>query len=167
MRAAVLEQSERADVVIMAAAVADYRPQQAASHKLKRSVVGKTMQLSLVANPDILAELGARRGKASSPLLVGFAAETQDVVRNAIGKAVSKRCDLVVANDVAEKGIGFGADANAVTIVDASGPVTTAEGDKVTVAHRILDQVVRHLEAKRVAAAPSRSKPRRLAKPKR
>jgi phosphopantothenoylcysteine decarboxylase / phosphopantothenate---cysteine ligase len=144
MRDVMVARSVGADAVIMAAAVADYRPKAAAGDKLKRSELGATMQLELVANPDILAELGASRTGAS-PLLVGFAAETRDVIDNAKKKLVQKRCDLVVANDVSKPGIGFGADRNAVAIVDASGAVAVAEGDKLEVAHTILDQVAARL----------------------
>lgn len=167
MRAAVVEFADAADVVIMAAAVADYRPKTVATDKLKRSAIGRAMELSLVANPDILAELGARRGKSRSPVLVGFAAETSNLVGNAVAKRASKRCDLVVGNDVSQPGIGFGSDRNAVTIVDESGSIAVIEGDKSSVAHGVLDQVVRRLAMVRpiappaVAAKPPGRKPRR------
>ncbi|HET9990781.1 MAG TPA: bifunctional phosphopantothenoylcysteine decarboxylase/phosphopantothenate--cysteine ligase CoaBC, partial [Kofleriaceae bacterium] len=118
-----------ADVVVMTAAVADYRPAKVADHKIKRGATGAKMQIDLVANPDLLATLGAKR-KGKTPLLVGFAAETNDVVANAVAKLVSKKCDLVVANDVAEPGSGFAVDTNHVQLVDASGVTDVPPGPK-------------------------------------
>jgi phosphopantothenoylcysteine decarboxylase / phosphopantothenate---cysteine ligase len=151
----------KADAVIMAAAVADYRPAQVAKQKLKRSELGKKasisapqrsallrapgkpgLSLDLVENPDLLAGLGARRGTKRQPLLVGFAAETQNVVANATKKLAAKQCDLIVANDVAEPGAGFAVDTNRVTLVDANGATELPAGSKAQVAHRILDRVV-------------------------
>ena len=131
-----------ADVVVMAAAVADYRPASVAVHKLKRGALGGKLQLELVANPDLLARLGARRKGKRTPLLVGFAAETDDVLANAAGKLARKKCDLIVANDVGEPGAGFAVDTNHVTLVDASGAHDVPPGPKAQVAHRILDRVV-------------------------
>lgn len=142
-----------ADVVVMTAAVGDYRPAKVAKEKLKRGDVGAKMTVDLVANPDLLAELGARR-KGKAPLLVGFAAETHDVLGNAKDKLAAKRCDLIVANDVAEPGAGFAVDTNHVTLVEASGNTEVAPGPKADVAHRILDRVVALLAAKR----PTKSK---------
>ncbi len=133
--------AQDADAVIMTAAVADYRPARPAEHKLKRSELGPATQLELVANPDLLAELGkARKGK--HPVLVGFAAETNDVIANAQKKLAAKRVDLIVANDVAERGAGFAVDTNHVVLVDASGHHEVPAGPKSEVAHRILDRVV-------------------------
>jgi phosphopantothenoylcysteine decarboxylase/phosphopantothenate--cysteine ligase len=150
---AVTDAAKQADVVVMAAAVADYRPAKPATAKLKRSAVGKAWSLELVANPDVLAGLGAARGKARRPVLVGFAAETNDVVANATAKLAAKRCDLVVANDVTEPGAGFGTDTNRVTLVDAAGATPLPAATKQEVAHRILDRVVALLDrpAQRVA----------------
>jgi phosphopantothenoylcysteine decarboxylase / phosphopantothenate---cysteine ligase len=136
-----------ADVIVMAAAVADYRPAEPASHKLKRAELGAKTQLALVANPDLLAGLAARRGSAKRPVLVGFAAETDNVIANANKKLAEKRCDLIVANDVAEPGAGFAVDTNRVTLVDAAGAVEVPAGTKAVVAHRILDRVVALLGA--------------------
>jgi phosphopantothenoylcysteine decarboxylase/phosphopantothenate--cysteine ligase len=133
---------DSADIVIMAAAVADYRPGKPADQKLKRSQLGAKTELALVANPDLLAELGKRRGTKRTPLLVGFAAETQHVVDNAKAKLATKRCDLVVANDVSEPGAGFAVDTNRVTVVDHTGAVELPAGTKAEVAHRILDRVL-------------------------
>jgi len=145
LEAALATAAEGADVIIMAAAVADYRPANPAVHKLKRGQLGATTELALVANPDLLAGLGKRRGAKTAPLLVGFAAETQDVVANARAKLASKRCDLIVANDVAEPGAGFAVDTNRVTVVDRAGATELPAGSKAEVAHRILDRVVDRL----------------------
>jgi phosphopantothenoylcysteine decarboxylase/phosphopantothenate--cysteine ligase len=135
-----------ADVIVMAAAVADYRPAKVSPQKLKRGELGGTTSLALVANPDLLAGLGKQRGTKRTPLLVGFAAETQDVIANAQRKLASKRCDLIVANDVSEAGAGFAVDTNRVTLVEA-GMVTELPADtKPVVAHRILDRVVALLD---------------------
>nr|HEX4313198.1 bifunctional phosphopantothenoylcysteine decarboxylase/phosphopantothenate--cysteine ligase CoaBC [Kofleriaceae bacterium] len=131
-----------ADAVVMAAAVADYRPAKVAEHKLKRGALGAATSLELVANPDLLAGLGKARGTARTPVLVGFAAETQDVVANAVAKLASKRCDVVVANDVTEPGAGFAVDTNRVTLVDATGATPLPAATKAVVAHQILDRVV-------------------------
>src|SRR5262249_54036392 len=101
MRRALGDAVARADVIVMTAAVADYRVAKPAKDKLKRGKIGGKLELELVQNPDLLAELGKQR-KGKSPVLVGFAAETQDVVANAQAKLVTKGCDLIVANDVAE-----------------------------------------------------------------
>jgi phosphopantothenoylcysteine decarboxylase/phosphopantothenate--cysteine ligase len=134
-----------ADAIIMAAAVADYRPAAAAAHKLKRGEIGATTELALTANPDLLAGLGKRRGEAPTPLLVGFAAETRDLLANARAKLATKRCDLIVANDVTEPGAGFTVDTNRVTIVDAAGVTELPAGTKAEVAHRILDRLASRL----------------------
>ena len=142
LEAALTAAAKSADAIIMAAAVADYRPATPAAHKLKRSQLGAKTELALVANSDLLAGLGKRRGAKKTPLLVGFAAETQDVVANARAKLAAKRCDLVIANDVAEPGAGFGVDTNRVTIVDHRGVTEIPPGTKAEVAHRILDSVI-------------------------
>jgi phosphopantothenoylcysteine decarboxylase/phosphopantothenate--cysteine ligase len=141
-----------ADVVVMTAAVADYRPETEAKQKIKRNQLGNKASIELVQNPDLLAELGKKRGSKRTPLLVGFAAETEDVIGNAEKKLVSKSCDLVVANDVSEPGSGFAVDTNRVTLVDTSGAIEVPAGTKAEVAHRILDHVV----AMRLAAVAPR-----------
>jgi phosphopantothenoylcysteine decarboxylase/phosphopantothenate--cysteine ligase len=141
MQDAVDAAASKADAVILSAAVADFRPHRTASQKLKRGELGKRASLELVENPDILAELGAAR-RGALPVLIGFAAETKDVVANAKKKLASKRCDLIVANDVAEAGSGFGTDTNRVTLVGPDGVEELEQADKAVVAHRILDRVV-------------------------
>ena len=153
-----------ADVVVMTAAVADFRPAEEAQQKLKRGDLGDRMSIDLVQNPDLLAELGKRRGSARTPLLVGFAAETQDVIGNAEKKLVTKRCDLVVANDVSEPGSGFAVDTNRITLVDASGAIEVPAGTKYEVAHRLLDHVVAMRKAAALAPAPKAPRAPKAAK---
>jgi phosphopantothenoylcysteine decarboxylase/phosphopantothenate--cysteine ligase len=116
MRDAVNEEYSKADVVVATAAVSDFRPASPAAHKVHKD--DAPALLELVRNPDILAELGEGKG---ARLLVGFAAETRDVVASAQAKLASKNIDLVVANDVSEPGLGFGADVNRVSLVSADG----------------------------------------------
>jgi phosphopantothenoylcysteine decarboxylase/phosphopantothenate--cysteine ligase len=144
MRDAVLHRGETTDIVIMAAAVADYAPDQKAPQKLVKQ--GETVTLTLKKNPDILAELGQRRLKAGrGPMLVGFAAETEDVVARARAKRERKRVDVIVANDVSRADAGFDVDANAVTIVDAHGADAIPLQSKSGVAAAILTHLERLL----------------------
>src|SRR5688572_420424 len=122
-----------ADVVVMTAAVADYRPAREAKEKLKRGDLGANTSIELVANPDLLAELGKQR-KGTTPLLVGFAAETEDVIANARAKLATKRCDLIVANDVSEPNAGFAVDTNHVVLIDAEQAVEVPPASKAEVA---------------------------------
>jgi phosphopantothenoylcysteine decarboxylase/phosphopantothenate--cysteine ligase len=161
-----------ADAIIMTAAVADYRPAREAKEKLKRGELGPKTTIELVANPDVLAELGKRR-QGRSPLLVGFAAETEDVIANARKKLVDKRCDLIVANDVGEPNAGFAVDTNHVQLVDRDEVIDVPPAPKSEVAHRILDKIVAMLAApapRRAAAKAARPvgavKPVRPAKAK-
>jgi phosphopantothenoylcysteine decarboxylase/phosphopantothenate--cysteine ligase len=145
MREAVLAAGgDAVDVVIMAAAVADFRPVAPSAKKLKRSEIGYAPSIALDANPDILAELGAARKARGGrrPLLVGFAAETHDVVDYARAKLAQKGVDLIVANDVTEPGAGFAVDTNRVVLVEPGGDTPLPAGAKTLVAHGILDRVV-------------------------
>jgi len=142
-----------ADAIIMTAAVADYRPAREAKEKLKRGDLGAKTSIDLVANPDLLAELGKQR-KGATPLLVGFAAETEDVIDNARKKLGQKKCDLIVANDVSEPNAGFAVDTNHVQLVDADEVVEVPPAPKTEVAHRILDKVAAMLAE---SSAPARS----------
>jgi phosphopantothenoylcysteine decarboxylase/phosphopantothenate--cysteine ligase len=137
MRAAVLERLDDASVLVMTAAVADYRPRAAAPRKLKKAALGAAPTVELEQTEDILAELGAR---AVRPLLVGFAAETDELEANARRKLVEKRCDLVVANDVSQVDAGFGTDTNRVLLVDAQGSEALPLLSKDEVADRVLDR---------------------------
>ena len=120
MHAAVLAHAESAHVVVMAAAVADYAPVTRADQKMAKD--GDQVTLTLRKTPDILADLGRRRISAGGgPLLVGFAAETSDLVQRATSKRESKHVDLVVANDVSRSDAGFDVDTNEVTIIGPGG----------------------------------------------
>jgi phosphopantothenoylcysteine decarboxylase/phosphopantothenate--cysteine ligase len=128
----------RATAVVMTAAVADYRPRRALPRKMKKGPA--EWRLELERNPDILAGLARRKGRR---LLIGFAAETHDVAAEAARKLREKRLDLIVANDVGAPGIGFGADQNAVRLLDANGlDETLPTLPKDAVAARILDWLV-------------------------
>ncbi len=130
------------DLVIMAAAVADWRPETVAPKKLKKQNAGDSDSLPLHRTTDILAELGRRR-KGTRPLLVGFAAETGDPVMEAQRKLRDKGCDLVVANDVSEPDAGFAADTNRVVLVRPNAdPEPLSLASKNAVAHQILDALL-------------------------
>ncbi|MGI8984378.1 MAG: bifunctional phosphopantothenoylcysteine decarboxylase/phosphopantothenate--cysteine ligase CoaBC [Acidimicrobiales bacterium] len=138
MEAAVLARAGGADVVVMAAAVADFRPKAPATEKLRKA--DGVPDMVLEPTTDILAELGRRRRRGQ--VLVGFAAETGDVLAGAEEKLRSKRLDLVVANDVTAEGAGFGGDTNAATILDAAGRRTeVALTTKRRLAATVLDMV--------------------------
>jgi phosphopantothenoylcysteine decarboxylase/phosphopantothenate--cysteine ligase len=137
MHDAVLAKLPVADVVIKAAAVADYRPTRVAGQKIKKAE--GMSEIPLEPTPDILAEIGARKGRQ---VVVGFAAETQDLVANGRKKLLQKRLDLLVANDVSQPGAGFDADTNIVKILDAAGSVEELPLlPKREVAARVLDRV--------------------------
>ena len=144
MHKAVLEHADAADVVIMAAAVADYMPADRADQKIAKA--GDTLTLVLKKTPDILGELGARRLAAGrGPLLVGFAAETTDLVVRATDKLRRKHADLIVANDVSRSDAGFDVPTNAVTLITADGAEAIPLQSKQRVAAEILDRVERLL----------------------
>lgn len=147
MAAAVLGAAEEQDLFVAAAAVSDYRPRDPSRSKRKKGEGPETLVLE--RTPDILATVGERlAGRDRAPVLVGFAAETDDVVENAREKLVRKRCDLVVANAVGAPGAGFGGDRNRVSLVGPS-EVEEVEGTKGAVAESILDRVVPLLDARR------------------
>jgi phosphopantothenoylcysteine decarboxylase/phosphopantothenate--cysteine ligase len=139
MRQTVLAECRQADVIIKAAAVLDWRPKETAGHKIKKGHGFRTLEL--VENPDILAELGHNRGK-NRRLLVGFAAETQDLIANAQEKLKKKNIDLIVVNDVSREDAGFEADTNAVKIVYRDGRMEELPlAPKEEVAHQLLDRI--------------------------
>jgi phosphopantothenoylcysteine decarboxylase/phosphopantothenate--cysteine ligase len=148
LRAAVLAAADgAADVVIMAAAVADFRPATAGSGKLKRSTDSSPVTIELVQNPDVLAELGApaRRARFPAQVLVGFAAETDPDLDAARAKLARKGADLLVLNEVGP-GLGFEVATNAAVVLDRDGTASTVDRtDKLTLAHRVLDRVVPRL----------------------
>jgi phosphopantothenoylcysteine decarboxylase/phosphopantothenate--cysteine ligase len=152
MHAAVMQAAEHADVVIMAAAVADYAPVQAAAEKIAKAE--GPMTLTLQRTPDILADLGRSAGRQSNgPVLVGFAAETGDLIAKAREKRRRKNADLMVANDVSEAGAGFDVPTNAVTIVGAEGEQTLPLQSKARIAEAILDRVEVLVRSRASAAA--------------
>jgi phosphopantothenoylcysteine decarboxylase/phosphopantothenate--cysteine ligase len=141
MRQAVLTLVPQASVIIKTAAVSDYRPKAAAGQKIKRT---GPMTLALEPTADILAEIGRQKSQASSPpIVIGFAAETQNVLENARKKLHAKSLDAIVVNDVSQEGVGFDSDRNAVTIITHDEVVEVPETTKWEVAQRVLDQVVR------------------------
>lgn len=149
MHAAVLEHLAGADVVIMAAAVADYAPEQRADQKLAKGA--DTFTLTMKKNPDILADLGQRRiASGGGPLLIGFAAETDDVVARATEKLRRKHTDLIVANDVSRHDAGFDVDTNIVTMITAEGADPRPLQSKARVSGEILDRIEQLLVKSRV-----------------
>jgi phosphopantothenoylcysteine decarboxylase/phosphopantothenate--cysteine ligase len=144
MEAAVMPRSDAHDVIVMAAAVADFRPAVVAEHKIKKDELGQGAQPRIMLEPthDFLVDLGQR--KAPGQVLVGFAAETDNVLENARGKLQRKNLDLIVANDVGVDGVGFEYDTNAVTILSATADETAVPlSDKRAVAKAVIDAVVR------------------------
>ena len=138
MFAAVQQEYAAADAVIKAAAVADYRPKTVASQKIKKS--DGDWSLELERNPDILAWLGAHKNRQ---ILVGFAAETNDVQQNALSKLQRKRLDLIAANDLTEQHSGFARDTNKITLYGADGSVTELPVlSKEQAADALLDKVL-------------------------
>jgi len=152
MHAAVMRAAEHADVVIMAAAVADYSPVESAAEKIAKS--SEPLTLTLQRTPDILADLGRASARRATPLvLVGFAAETGDLLTKAREKRARKNVDLMVANDVTAPGAGFDVDTNAVTIIGADGEEALPVQSKARVADAILDRVEQLLKARSTASA--------------
>jgi phosphopantothenoylcysteine decarboxylase/phosphopantothenate--cysteine ligase len=141
MHEAVVHEYEQADVVIKAAAVSDYRPKQFIPYKVKKTEDVQTIEL--VRNPDILAALGQRKGKR---VLVGFAAETEELLANAQRKVQAKHLDMIVANEVGRAGSGFQSDANKVLILHDNGRIDDLPlMSKSQLAHEILARVVERL----------------------
>ncbi|MDI9475828.1 MAG: bifunctional phosphopantothenoylcysteine decarboxylase/phosphopantothenate--cysteine ligase CoaBC [Natronincolaceae bacterium] len=134
---AVMNNFEEQNIIIKSAAVADYRPETVSTCKIKK--VEGNLNLTLVRTPDILGELGRMKGDR---ILVGFAAESDNVIENAKDKVLKKNLDFIVANDITEEGAGFGTDTNIVTIIDRNNNIEKIEkSDKIDIAHRILDKV--------------------------
>ena len=143
LREAAHAAAKDADVVIMAAAVADFRPAVLADHKIKKSDA-EPAAVDLVRNPDVLAELVQARsvGRLNVPVIVGFAAETQDLMANAAQKVRTKHLDFIVANDISDPSIGFASDENRVHILDAAGQIEELPTMvKARLADDILDRV--------------------------
>ena len=138
MHDAVMAAAPAQDVIIKAAAVADYRPAHTAGEKIKKS--GADLTLELTRTPDILAELGAARRPGQ--FLCGFAMETRDLLDNARAKLEKKGADMIVANSLREAGAGFGGATNRVTLVEPTGCTELPLAGKDEVAHRILDRIL-------------------------
>jgi phosphopantothenoylcysteine decarboxylase/phosphopantothenate--cysteine ligase len=151
MEAALTVPRRHADIVVMAAAVADFRPKVAADHKLKKDA--GPPEIVLEPTTDILAALG--RDKRPGQTLVGFAAETDDLRANAAHKLRRKHLDLIVANDVSAPGAGFEHDTNEVLILAADGSATpVALADKRAIASAVLDAVVAWRGSARIPSHP-------------
>lgn len=152
MRVAVMEHATDADAVIMAAAVADYTVSGGARPQ-KLAKASETLTLTLTRTTDILAELGEWRGDRLRPVLVGFAAETHDLVTSATTKLETKRADLIVANDVSRADAGFEVETNAATLVDATGTTDLPLQPKEELARVILERVETLLSQRSAEAA--------------
>jgi phosphopantothenoylcysteine decarboxylase/phosphopantothenate--cysteine ligase len=142
MRTAVIEEADSADALIMAAAVADFRPADPAAGKTKKTAAPESIRVERTA--DILKEIGKARGKNGLPaVLVGFAAETENLEKNAQKKLKAKQLDLIVANEVGRPGTGFESDTNRVTIISADGAAQNLpEMDKYLVAEAVIERVI-------------------------
>jgi phosphopantothenoylcysteine decarboxylase/phosphopantothenate--cysteine ligase len=135
---AAIKQYSAMDTVIMAAAVADYRPSAFSPNKIKKEK--NNLTITMVKNPDILAEMGGDKGGV---FLVGFAAETDNLLANAQQKLQKKNVDLIVANDVTQPGAGFATDSNIVTLLTRNGkPEKLPQMSKEFLAHKILDKIL-------------------------
>jgi len=142
MQAAVLAEFDTVDIVIKAAAVADYRPELVAEQKIKKT--GDTLTINLVKNPDILLELGHRK---KQQILVGFAAETEDLITHAQEKLTKKNLDMIVANDITLPGAGFNIDTNIVKIIHKNGNVEELpQLSKQQVAEILIDKISKMLK---------------------
>jgi phosphopantothenoylcysteine decarboxylase/phosphopantothenate--cysteine ligase len=155
MHAAVVASAAQADVVIMAAAVADYTPADPAAQKISKTDAPLTLRLE--RTPDVLADVArmASRRASGVPVLVGFAAETEDVVARAREKRARKGVDLIVANDVSRPDAGFDVETNAVTLIGPDSERALPVQTKEQVAVAVLDEVERIVRAH--AAAPLRA----------
>ncbi|EPC01776.1 hypothetical protein L861_21355 [Litchfieldella anticariensis FP35 = DSM 16096] len=153
-------QAENSDVFIGCAAVADYRVAKAAEHKIKKTSDRDDLTLTLVKNPDIIAEIAARARSTGYPLVVGFAAETRDVETYANDKLTRKGLDMIVANDVSQDGLGFGSDHNAALLLwrDTSGHPTQRRElptqTKSEMAVAILDTILERLAERQDTTPP-------------
>ncbi|MFM5359273.1 bifunctional phosphopantothenoylcysteine decarboxylase/phosphopantothenate--cysteine ligase CoaBC [Aeromonas veronii] len=141
MHQAVMSRVGECDLFIGCAAVADYRPEQVASQKIKKTGDNDQMVVKLVKNPDIIAAVGALSDK---PFTVGFAAETVDVEQYALDKLQRKRLDMIAANDVSREGQGFNADDNALTVFWQGGQAPLPLADKLTLARHLIALIARH-----------------------
>ena len=140
MKSTVEKEFDNADCIIMAAAVADYRVKEISSRKMKKTEDDE-ITLTLVKNPDILKDLCGKK-KNSKPLIIGFCAESENLIENAKEKISKKGCDYLIANDISRTDIGFGSDYNEVTILDKNGGMKKLErADKKTIARKIFEEI--------------------------
>ncbi|PYX06847.1 MAG: bifunctional phosphopantothenoylcysteine decarboxylase/phosphopantothenate--cysteine ligase CoaBC [Acidobacteria bacterium] len=146
MREAVLRLLPQATIIIKTAAVSDYRPKHAASQKIKRK---GALALELEPTADILGEIARKK---DSQIIIGFAAETENVLENARQKLASKSLDAIVVNDVSREGVGFDSDRNAVTIITHDDVIEVPETTKWEVAQHVLDEVIRLRDRRKVPA---------------
>jgi len=138
MKKSVFAEFENTDITIMAAAVADYRPQQFSGQKIKKK--DGNLKLDLERTTDILAELGKK--KNNSQLLIGFAAESENILANAQQKLRSKQADYIIANDISNKDIAFGSNKNQVSILSEEGSTKIPLMEKEKLAHKILNYIL-------------------------
>ncbi|MFN2514180.1 MAG: phosphopantothenoylcysteine decarboxylase, partial [Pyrinomonadaceae bacterium] len=150
MHEGVMKELPRATVFISAAAVADYRPSQRAATKIKKNV--PSLVLTLEQTRDILAEVASAR--TNGLLVIGFAAETNDVLINAREKLLAKNLDAIVANDVSRGDVGFDSSENSITILSRDGqdPLELPRMSKLDAAHRVLDEIVRLRAKSKISA---------------
>ena len=156
MHEAVARHIGRMEVAIFAAAVADYTPARVAPEKLKKSA--DTLTLELVKTPDILGS--ARHPFGFTGTLVGFAAETENLLENARAKLTRKRCDLIIANDVSKSGIGFDSDHNEVTLVYPDHTESLPLASKHDLAHQLFQAILElHLSSPQLSSTNSQPPP--------
>ncbi|MBE2896887.1 bifunctional phosphopantothenoylcysteine decarboxylase/phosphopantothenate--cysteine ligase CoaBC [Pasteurellaceae bacterium HPA106] len=135
-----LELATQSAVFVGCAAVADYKMAQVAAHKLKKTAAQDTLTLTLVKNPDIIASVAALQ--TNRPFVVGFAAETQNVAEYAQSKLVRKKLDMICANDVSQKEIGFGREQNALSVFWPGGQADLPQADKLSIARQVVDLII-------------------------
>ena len=141
MHEAVQRAASDADVVVMAAAVADYAPASGpVAGKIEKSATSSPLELTLVPTPDILADLGSRRGAGTRPVLIGFAAQSGDPVDRGREKLRRKKVDMIVANDISRPDAGFDVDTNVATLITKNGDEQFPLGQKTELASLILDR---------------------------
>lgn len=139
MKSAVEKEFSDADCVIMAAAVADYRVKEKSEQKMKKTSDNDELTLTLVKNPDILKEISLAK---KNQKIVGFCAESENLIENAKAKIANKGCDYLIANDISRKDIGFSSDYNEVTILNKTGSMKKIEkADKTTIAYKIFEEI--------------------------
>ena len=138
MRDQVLRNIDDNDLIIMSAAVSDYRVKEFSNHKIKKELLSS---IKLEKNPDILSEIDNKK-----IIKVGFAAESENLIENAKKKLLSKDCNLIVANDITLEGSGFGSNNNKATLVDKYGCEDLPLMKKSELAHKILDRTIRYID---------------------